>query len=80
MIGVDLASGQFLEQRVRLAQQLLRDGKLVGAAPADLPQLAITMEVRAYRERPSGRHAAKGTAQALWAFLAGGGTARLPPS
>jgi DNA-binding transcriptional LysR family regulator len=58
----------------------LRDGKLVAAAPTDLPQLAITMEVRAYRERPQGRHAAKGTAQALWAFLAGGGTARLPES
>jgi len=27
--------------------------------------------VRAYRERPGGRQAPKGTAQALWAFLAG---------
>ncbi|HVE54954.1 MAG TPA: LysR substrate-binding domain-containing protein [Ramlibacter sp.] len=55
----------------------LRAGKLVSPAPADLPGLSITMEVRAYRERPSGRHAPKGTAQALWAFLAGAGAAGL---
>jgi DNA-binding transcriptional LysR family regulator len=45
---------------------------LVVAAP-ELGPLEITMEVRAYRERPSGKHAPKGTAQSLWAFLAGGG-------
>lgn len=49
----------------------LRGRKLAGAAPADMPGLQIVMEVRAYRERPSGKHAPKGTAQALWAFLAG---------
>ena len=32
--------------------------------------LEIAMEVRAYRGRPSGKQPAKGTAQALWAFLA----------
>ena len=49
----------------------LRGRKLAAAAPADMPGLQIVMEVRAYRERPSGKHAPKGTAQALWAFLAG---------
>ena len=32
--------------------------------------LEIAMDVRAYREKPSARSAPKGTAQALWAFLA----------
>jgi len=49
----------------------LRAGKLVSAAPAELQGLRLTMEVRAYRERPSARHAPKASAQALWAFLAG---------
>jgi DNA-binding transcriptional LysR family regulator len=49
----------------------LREHKLVSAAPPELPALEIAMEVRAYRERPSARQAPKGTAQALWAFLAG---------
>ena len=39
------------------------------------------MEVRAYRERPGGRQAPKGTAQALWTFLSeAGGGATLPKS
>ena len=51
----------------------LRARRLVGAAPQDLQaSLEITMEVRAYREKPVGKEAAKGTAQALWAYLAGG--------
>ena len=50
----------------------LRARKLVGAAPPDLPGLELAMEVRAYRERPSGRQAPKGTAQALWTFLSEG--------
>ena len=50
----------------------LRARKLVSAAPAELAGLEIAMEVRAYRERPSARQAPKGTAQALWAFLAAG--------
>lgn len=53
----------------------LRARKLVSAAPPDLPGLELAMEVRAYRERPSGRQAPKGTAQALWTFLSEGGAA-----
>lgn len=48
----------------------LRSRKLVSAAPAGMSGLELTMEVRAYREKPAGREAPKGTAQALWAFLA----------
>ena len=61
----------------------LRTKKLVSALPANLKGLEITMEVRAYRERPSGKEAArslspaqraqtrapKGTTQALWEYL-----------
>ena len=49
----------------------LRARKLVSPVPPELAGLEIAMEVRAYRERPGGRQAPKGTAQALWAFLAG---------
>jgi DNA-binding transcriptional LysR family regulator len=48
----------------------LRDRRLVSAAPPELGALEITMEVRAYRERPLGKHVPKGTAQSLWNFLA----------
>ncbi|HEX7892099.1 MAG TPA: LysR substrate-binding domain-containing protein, partial [Ramlibacter sp.] len=58
----------------------LRARKLVSAAPAELRDLEIAMEVRAYRERPSARHSPKGTAQALWTFLAGEGAGTLPQS
>ena len=46
----------------------LAAGKLV---PAALPSqgLEIVMDVRAYREKPAGKESAKGTAQALWAYL-----------
>ena len=61
----------------------LRTKKLVSALPANLKGLEITMEVRAYRERPSGKEAArtlspaqraqtrapKGSTQALWEYL-----------
>jgi DNA-binding transcriptional LysR family regulator len=61
----------------------LRSKKLVSALPPKLQGLEITMEVRAYRERPSGKEAArslspaqraqtrapKGTTQALWEYL-----------
>lgn len=54
----------------------LRTRRLVSAAPPELRRLEIAMEVRAYREQPSGREAPKGTAQALWNFLlAQGGAA-----
>jgi DNA-binding transcriptional LysR family regulator len=49
----------------------LRARRLVSAAPPELPGLQVTMELRAYREKPGAREASKGTAQALWQFLAG---------
>jgi DNA-binding transcriptional LysR family regulator len=67
----------------------LRANKLVCAAPPELKDLSITMEVRAYRERPSHREGSKSgastgrwatgapkrNAQALWDYLlAHGGT------
>jgi DNA-binding transcriptional LysR family regulator len=48
----------------------LRSKKLVSAAPPGMGELELTMEVRAYREKPLGKEAPKGTAQALWAYLA----------
>jgi DNA-binding transcriptional LysR family regulator len=61
----------------------LRAKKLVNAAPAGMKNLEITMEVRAYRERPSGKElgksgvhttrnavlAPKRNAEALWDYL-----------
>ena len=48
----------------------LRSKKLVSAAPPGMDGMEMTMEVRAYREKPVGREAPKSTAQALWAYLA----------
>ncbi len=59
----------------------LRAKKLVSAAPAEMQGLSMTMEVRAYREKPVSKEASKtsgagnkqshkGPAQALWAYLA----------
>ena len=48
----------------------LRSKKLVSAAPPGMGALELTMEVRAYRQKPVGKEAPKGTAQALWAYLA----------
>lgn len=48
----------------------LRSKKLVSAAPPGSKELELTMEVRAYREKPLGKEAPKGTAQALWTYLA----------
>ncbi|MBC7469829.1 MAG: LysR family transcriptional regulator [Ramlibacter sp.] len=53
----------------------LRSKKLVSAAPAGKAGLELTMEVRAYREKPMGKEVPKGTAQALWTYLAGLGAA-----
>lgn len=50
----------------------LRARRLVSAAPPDLQALEITMDVRAYREKPSGKEAPEGASQALWQFLAAG--------
>ena len=61
----------------------VRAKKLVSAAPPDMKNLQITMDVRAYRERPSGKepgkagmHASRSSAQvpkrntqALWDYL-----------
>jgi hypothetical protein len=41
----------------------------------------MVMDVRAYRERPTGKDEPKGTAQALWTYLqtqTGGGSGALP--
>lgn len=48
----------------------VQGGKLVSPAPPELHGLQVTMQVRAYRERPGGKHAGKRTVQALWEFLA----------
>jgi DNA-binding transcriptional LysR family regulator len=68
----------------------LRAGRLVSAAPPELKDLSITMEVRAYRERPTHRDALrpgnhgggrgasgvpKHNAQALWDYLVAHGRA-----
>ena len=61
----------------------LRAKKLVSAAPPGLAGLHITMDIRAYRERPSNPtrtasssgHATNNTAQALWDFLIAQGDA-----
>ena len=47
----------------------LKSRRLVSAAPANTTDLQMTMDVRAYREKPAGKEAPKGTAQALWAYL-----------
>jgi DNA-binding transcriptional LysR family regulator len=49
----------------------LRSHRLVSAVPAGLPALDMAMDLRAYRQKPAVKDPAKGTAQALWAFLAG---------
>ncbi len=50
----------------------LREQRLVPAAPpGEQAALELTLDIRAYRERPAGREAAKRSAQALWHFLAG---------
>ena len=59
----------------------LRAKKLVSATPSHLAPLSITMQVRAYREKPLGKDATKSSgaghkpshksvAQALWVYLA----------
>ena len=48
----------------------LRSKKLVSAAPKELTGLSTTLDIRVYRERPQTSQEPKGTAQALWNFLA----------
>jgi DNA-binding transcriptional LysR family regulator len=61
----------------------LRAKKLVSAAAPNMPPLQANMEIRAYRERSSGKEGTRGNgkthksaAQALWEHLASGTTAR----
>ncbi|MCB1987756.1 MAG: LysR family transcriptional regulator, partial [Burkholderiaceae bacterium] len=59
----------------------LRARRLVSAVPPGLQDLQMVMDVRAYRERPTGKDEPKGTAQALWTYLqtqTGGGAGALP--
>jgi DNA-binding transcriptional LysR family regulator len=51
----------------------LRARRLVPAAPAGMDGMEMTMDVRAYREKPHNREATKRNAQALWAYLEAGG-------
>ncbi len=51
-----------------LVQRELRQGRLVDAAPPGQP-LALTMQVRIYRERDGVSRRTKPAAQALWAWL-----------
>jgi DNA-binding transcriptional LysR family regulator len=53
----------------------LRSRRLVSAAPADIKGLEMTMEVRAYREKPQGKDRSKGTTQELWLYLSSHSTA-----
>jgi LysR family transcriptional regulator, hypochlorite-specific transcription factor HypT len=54
----------------------LRSRRLVSAAPPAIEGLEMTMDVRAYREKPVGKEAPKGTAQALWIYLTGHSTGK----
>ena len=47
----------------------LRARKLVRALAPDAQGLEMTMDMRVYREKPMGKAAPKGAAQALWAYL-----------
>ena len=55
----------------------LRARRLVSAAPPGMQGMEMTLDVRAYRERPAAHAAAKRSAQALWAYLS---DPRLPRS
>jgi DNA-binding transcriptional LysR family regulator len=54
----------------------LRSRRLVSAAPPGMKGLEMTMDVRAYRQKPLGKEAPKGTAQALWSYLAANGAVK----
>ena len=53
----------------------LRSRRLVSAAPAEIKGLEMSMEVRAYREKPQAKDRSKGTTQELWLYLASHSTA-----
>lgn len=48
----------------------LRSKRLVSAAPKEMAGLEMTLDIRVYRERPQANQEPKGTAQALWKYLA----------
>jgi DNA-binding transcriptional LysR family regulator len=50
----------------------LRAKRLVSAAPSGLTGLEMVLDVRAYREKPSGHAVPKSTAQALWIGVSSG--------
>jgi LysR family transcriptional regulator, hypochlorite-specific transcription factor HypT len=50
----------------------LQGGGLVEVGLPDAKPLSLTMEVRAYREKPGSRQTPKRSAQDLWAYLSGG--------
>ena len=54
----------------------LRAKKLVSALPPDIAELEMKLDIRAYREKPLGKEAAKRSAQALWSHLLGGADKR----
>jgi len=56
----------------------LRAKKLVSAAPPEIRQLSVTMDVRAYREKPGAKDNAKTAAQALWNYLSKGSREKTP--
>lgn len=71
MEGLGLA---FLPQSA--IRKELKAKKLVSAVPAGMTSLEVTVDIRAYREKPLGKEAqrpsgraSKSAAQALWAFL-----------
>lgn len=50
-------------------QKDLRARKLVSAVPVGMAGMEITMEVLAYREKPTGKKPTNNPAQALWTYL-----------
>ena len=52
----------------------LRSRRLVSAVRDGVQDMQMAMEVRAYRQKPSAKDRAKGTAESLWAYLQAHGT------
>lgn len=56
----------------------LRARRLVSAAPPGMPGMEMTLDVRAYREKPGSHTVPKRSAQALWTYLTETARARAP--
>jgi DNA-binding transcriptional LysR family regulator len=54
----------------------LRARRLVSATPAGMQGMEMTLDVRAYREKPSAHATPKRSAQALWTYLTAAGNER----